>query len=94
MSLYHVGEKIVQRHLSINFPWLRLGDRVTVIIFIHEENKKRIQIYYGTLISYRCADINSTIILRRIFQYVSIERILFFHFITIQNLKIFRHSKI
>lgn len=48
MSLYRVGEEIAQRHLNTNLPRLRLGDRVTVTISIYEDNKKRVQTYYGT----------------------------------------------
>jgi large subunit ribosomal protein L19 len=94
MSLYRVGEEIAQRHLNTNLPRLRLGDRVTVTISIYEENKKRVQTYYGTLISYHRAGINSTITLRRIFQSVGIERVFPLHSTAIQDLKILRHSKV
>lgn len=77
-----------------DLPILCLGDTVRIGVLIEEANKRRIQVYQGTLISKRQADINTTIIVRRIFHGVGIERVFFLHSLLVQYIKVLRHVKV
>ena len=87
-------ERKAQKHLDKDLPTIRPGDIVAVTTLIYEENKKRIQTYYGTLIGYHRAGRNSTIVVRRIFQSIAIERVFPLSSTIIKHIEILRHSKV
>ena len=61
-----------------NFPKFRVGDTVAVSLIVKEgENKERIQLFQGDVISYRNGGIATTFTVRRIgANNVAVERIL------------------
>jgi large subunit ribosomal protein L19 len=94
MHFREIVNRIQRKHKEHNLPILCLGDTVRVGILIEEANKRRVQVYQGTLIAKRQAGINTTIIVRRIFRGVGIERVFFLHSPLVQNIKVLRHAKV
>jgi large subunit ribosomal protein L19 len=94
MHLREIVSRTQFRQKEHDFPILCLGDTVRVGVLIEEANKRRVQAYQGTLISKRQAGINTTIIVRRIFHGVGIERVFFLHSPLVQYIKVLRHAKV
>jgi large subunit ribosomal protein L19 len=83
-----------QKYINPALPNLRLGDTISVGILLQEGKKQRIQFYQGVLIAFRRSSRNSTITLRRTFQGVGVERVIFIHSKRIQRLEVVRHAKV
>jgi large subunit ribosomal protein L19 len=94
MHLNEIIDKSRCRQIEQDLPILCLGDTVRVGVLIEEANKRRVQAYQGTLIAKRQNGINTTIIIRRIFHGVGIERVFFLHSLLVQYVKVLRHAKV
>jgi elongation factor Tu len=94
MRFNEIINKIQRQQRTPNLPVLCLGDTVRVGVLIEEANKQRVQVYQGTLISKRQAGTDTTIIVRRIFHGVGIERVFFLHSPLIQYIKVLRRAKV
>jgi len=94
MHLREIVSRSQLRRKEHDLPILCLGDTVRIGVLIEEANKRRVQVYQGTLIAKRQAGINATIIVRRIFHGVGIERVFFLHSPLVQYIKVLRHTKV
>jgi large subunit ribosomal protein L19 len=94
MNLHKTIIRTRQRQNDLNFPTLCLGDTIRVGVLIEEANKQRVQSYQGTLISKRRSGVDSTIMVRRIFHGVGIERVFFLHSPLIRSVKVLRRAKV
>ena len=91
MSLSKAITEVQLDKKNQNFPILSLGDTVRVGVLIEEANKQRIQVYQGTLIS---KNRSTTIVIRRIFHGVGIERVFFLRSPLIRYVTVLRRSKV
>jgi large subunit ribosomal protein L19 len=94
MSLRETVIGVRQRQKNYSLPILSLGDTVRVGILIEEANKQRVQVYQGTLISKNQSDIDTTIVIRRIFQGVGIERVFFLRSPLVRYVTVLRRAKV
>lgn len=85
---------VQQKQNSPGLPILFLGDTIRIGILIEEANKQRVQVYQGTLISKNQSDIDTTIVIRRIFQGVGIERVFFLHSLLVRYVTVLRRVKV
>jgi large subunit ribosomal protein L19 len=93
----HLREIVNKRQLEQkgqDRPILCLGDTIRVSVLIEEANKRRIQFYQGTLIAKHQSGISTTIIVRRVFRGVGMERVFFLHSPLIQDIKVLRRAKV
>jgi large subunit ribosomal protein L19 len=87
-------KKLTNKKKKNDVPSIGFGDKVQVGVFIQEGNKQRIQNYQGTLIAQHRAGKNSTIVVRRIFQGIGVERVFFPHSPTVKSIKILQLAKV
>lgn len=83
-------KKFQQKHILMGF--LSLGDRVCVCGFIQEGIKKRVQSYQGILLAHK-KYLRNTIMIRRVFKGIGVERIFLPRCPSIQRIEVVRHSK-
>ena len=83
-----------QSFIKINLRILRIGDNVKIGVKVIEGNKERVQFYEGTILAKKNSSINTTIIVRRIFQGVGIERVFLIHSPKIDSIQVLRSSKV
>lgn len=86
--------KIDNYQIKKDIPKLQIGDIARFGILIQEGNKQRVQQYEGTIIAKANSGINKNVTVRRVFQGVSIERILFVHSPAIAKIEVIRNSKV
>jgi len=77
-----------------DLPEICVGDTVAIGTLIQEGNKQRVQTYEGTVLAKKNAGINQSIIVRKIFQGVSVERTFLLHSPCVQKISILRNSKV
>ena len=77
-----------------NLPYYAVGDTVCLRLTIQEGIKQRIQVYQGVLIAKKTNEINSTLLIRRVFQSISIERVFLVHSPLIHSIQILRSTKV
>lgn len=94
MKTKYLIQQIENYQIKKNLPKIEVGDIAKIGIIIQEGNKQRVQPFEGTVMSKINTGINSAVIIRRIFQGVSIERIFLLHSPSIQNIDIIRNSKV
>ena len=94
MKTKYLIQQIENYQIKKNLPKIEVGDLAKIGIIIQEGNKQRVQPFEGTVIAKINTGINSAVIIRRIFQGVSIERIFLLHSPSIQNIEIIRNSKV
>jgi large subunit ribosomal protein L19 len=94
MKTKYLIQQIENYQIKKNLPKIEVGDIAKIGIIIQEGNKQRVQPFEGTVIAKINTGINSAVIIRRIFQGVSIERIFLLHSPSIQNIDIIRNSKV
>ena len=83
-----------KKQTKYNLPYYAVGDTVYLKLTIQEGIKQRIQIYQGVLIAKKINKINSTLLIRRIFQSISIERVFLAHSPLIHSIQIYRSTKV
>jgi large subunit ribosomal protein L19 len=94
MKTKYLIQQIENYQIKKNLPKIEVGDIAKIGIIIQEGNKQRVQPFEGTVMSKINTGINSAVIIRRIFQGVSIERIFLLHSPSIQTIEIIRNSKV
>ena len=75
-------------------PTVHVGDTVEVHYLIHEGDKERVQLFIGTVISFRGRGIRRTITVRRIVQGEGVERIFPLHSPRVQDVRITRRGEV
>ena len=87
--------KIIEKQfLKTDIPTLQIGDNIRVGVKIVEGNKERVQFYEGTIIAKKNSSINTTIMVRKTFQGIGIERIFLIHSPKIDSIKLLKSSKV
>jgi len=81
-------DKIESKYLKTDIPEFSPGDKVRVKIKISEENKDRIQVFEGIVISIKGSGINKTFMVRKIsFNSVGVERTFLLNSPVIQSIE-------
>ena len=94
MCLHKVFRRIQKEQVNFSFLFPCLGDTVRVGVLIKEATKQRIQIYQGMLISKHLADTDTTVMVRRVFHGVGVERVFFLYSLSIQSITVLRCAKV
>lgn len=94
MKTTELIQKIENYQIKQDLPKIEVGDIARIGVIIQEGNKQRVQPYEGTVIAKMNTGINTAILVRRIFQGISIERIFLLHSPAIENIEIIRNSKV
>nr|YP_010933427.1 ribosomal protein L19 [Streptosarcina arenaria]WKT08869.1 ribosomal protein L19 [Streptosarcina arenaria] len=94
MSYAELVSKIEATQSKTDLPSIHPGDLLRVGVVIREGNKSRVQPFEGTVIATHHRGAGTTVVLRRLSQGVSVERVLLVHSIKIASLKVLRRSKV
>lgn len=87
--------KVIENEQLRNaYPEVEIGDYVKVHLKIKEGNRERVQIFEGTVIARKGADLNETITVRRLSYGVGVERVLPVHSPRINTIEIVRKGKV
>jgi large subunit ribosomal protein L19 len=87
-------QDIEKRFMKESIPQVSVGDTVRVKIKIVEGSKERVQAYEGVVIGKRGASINKTIIVRRVFQGIGVERVFLLHSPRLESIEIRRKGSV
>jgi len=82
------------QELRSDIPEIRPGDELKIYYRVIEAGKERIQIYEGTVISIKNADISKTITVRKNSFGIAVERIFPLHSKLIQKIEVKKHTKV
>lgn len=88
MKISLLVKQIESDYLKFNAPNYTIGSTVCINVLIQEGNKKRIQPYVGKIYSKHCANLNSTITVRRISKGIYIDRIFPVHSPDIKSIEL------
>ena len=94
LNTQRIINTLEQSFIKINLPLLRIGDNIKIGVKVIEGNKERVQFYEGTILAKKNSSINTTIIVRKIFQGVGIERVFLIHSPKIDSIQVLRSSKV
>ena len=94
MSHHPLIEEINQEFLKTDRPSIFPGDSVRVNVLIREGSKERVQAFEGVVLAKRGGGINTTFVVRKVFQGVSVERSFFLHSPKVESIKIIRRGKV
>jgi large subunit ribosomal protein L19 len=86
--------EIQKKQTKHNLPYYAVGDTVCLRLTIQEGIKQRIQVYQGVLIAKKTNGVNSTLLVRRVFQGIGIERVFLVHSPLIRSIQILRSTKV
>ena len=86
--------QVERSHLKDGLPTFSVGDQVKLGIRIREGNKERTQYFNGLIIAQKNASIRKSILVRRIFQGIGIERSFLLHSPKIVSLHLRRSSQV
>lgn len=86
--------ELENKFLKTDIPIINIGDIVKIGVKIFEGNKERIQFYEGTVIAKKNSAINKTIIVRKVFQGIGVERIFLIHSPKLTSINVLRSSKV
>ena len=86
--------KIQTKQTKYSLPYYTIGDMISLEVTVQEGIKQRIQGSQGVLIAKKINKINSTLLIRRTFQGVGIERIFLIHSPFIRKVQILRSIKV
>lgn len=86
--------KVENNFIKENLPTLKIGDNIKIGVKIIEGTKERIQFYEGTIIARKNSSINTSIIVRKVFQGIGIERIFLLHSPKITSITVLRSAKV
>jgi large subunit ribosomal protein L19 len=89
-----VTQNVESKYINNKLPTVLVGDIVKLGFLIKEGNKERTQYYEGIVISKKNTGINKTIIVRRIFRGVGIERSFLIYSPKLTSCEIKRSSKV
>jgi large subunit ribosomal protein L19 len=82
------------KHYKQDIPKIYVGDTLKVGVRIKEGGKERVQPYEGTVIAMRGSGINASIVVRKTFQGVGVERVFLLHSPKIESIKVIRRGKV
>ena len=94
LNTQEIIHTLEQSFLKIDLPILRIGDNVKIGVKVIEGNKERVQFYEGTILAKKNSSINTTIIVRKVFQGIGIERVFLIHSPKIDSIQVLRSSKV
>ena len=94
MNRFQILLKIQTKQTKYSLPYYMIGDMISLEVMVQEGIKQRIQGSQGVLIAKKINKINSTLLIRRIFQGVGIERIFLIHSPSIRKVQILRSIKV
>nr|YP_010932374.1 ribosomal protein L19 [Hormidiella parvula]WKT06012.1 ribosomal protein L19 [Hormidiella parvula] len=94
MSYAQLVSKIEANECKPNLPIISPGDLLRVGVLIREGNKSRVQPFEGTVLGIRRRGSGTTVVLRRLTQGVSVERVLLLHSLKIASIRVLRRSKV
>jgi len=80
--------------LKTNLPEMNVGDLVRVHARIVEGNKERVQVFEGTIIRARKANVDESITVRRLSGQIGVERTFLVHSPRIDKFEIVRHGDV
>ncbi len=90
----NIVEKIEQQQMKKGLPQFRVGDTVRVHVKIKEGDKERVQVFEGTVISFRNASTHSTFVVRKISFGHGVERIFPLHSPLIDKIEVVRPGQV
>ena len=106
--IYQLEQKQIEKRTIL--PLIQVGDTVQIDVLIREvikkdtkagskqtdktETKERIQPYEGIVISQKNRKIQKTIIVRKLFQGIGVERVFLIHSPCIKNIRIKKHANV
>ena len=80
--------------LKTNLPEMNVGDLVRVHARIVEGNKERVQVFEGTIIRARKANVDESITVRRLSGQIGVERTFLVHSPRIDKFEIVQHGDV
>ena len=80
--------------LKTDLPIVKIGDNVKIGVKIIEGNKERVQFYEGTVIAKKNSSVNTTITVRKVLQWIGVERVFLIHSPKIDSIQVLRSSKV
>lgn len=83
-----------QEFLKHDYKNIEIGDYVRAHLEIKEGERKRIQVFEGTVIGRRGAGLNETITIRRLSYGVGVERVLPVHSPRVEKIEIVRKGRV
>lgn len=81
-------------YLKQDLPDIKPGDTVRVAVRIKEGNKERIQAFEGLVIRIAGHGTGKSVLVRRVFQGVAIERVFLLHSPRIDSFKVLRRGRV
>lgn len=110
MKVSSLIQQLEQKQIKKDLPEIKVGDTIQIDVLIREsikkdtktatkqnekmETKERIQPYEGLVISHQNGSIHKTIIVRKIFQGIGVERVFLIHSPCIKTIRIKKHAKV
>ena len=85
---------IVSDCAKAQLPKIEIGDTVKVHVWIKEGEKKRIQVFEGTVIAKKHGGLEETFTVRRVSYGVGVEKVFPVHAPSIEKIETVRHGKV
>ncbi len=87
-------KQIASECIKAEMPKVEIGDTVKVHVWIKEGEKKRVQVFEGTVIAKKHGGISETFTVRRISYGVGVEKVFPLHAPTIEKVETVRKGKV
>ena len=87
-------KQIVTDCTKAELPKIEIGDTVKVHVWIKEGEKKRVQVFEGTVIAKKHGGISGTFTVRRVSYGVGVEKVFPVHAPSIEKIETVRHGKV
>ncbi len=87
-------DEITKSQMRTDLPEFNSGDEVKVSVKIIENNKTRIQVFQGVVISVRGSQISKTFTVRKISSGIGVERTFNLHSPSIDSIVVVRRGKV
>ena len=85
---------IVSDCAKAELPKIEIGDTVKVHVWIKEGEKKRLQVFEGTVIAKKHGGLEETFTVRRVSYGVGVEKVFPVHAPSIEKIETVRHGKV
>jgi large subunit ribosomal protein L19 len=86
-------EKVTGEYKKVKHPNFRIGDVIEVYTKIKEEDKERVQVFKGIVISIKGSGVSKTFTVRKISYSIGVEKIFPFFSPVIEKIKIIKQAK-
>ena len=86
--------KISESSLKNSFPEFNVGDTIKVDVEIKEGERKRIQVFEGTVLARKGTGVAETFTVRKISYGCGVERIFPIHSPSVKDIKVIRKGKV